>query len=150
MGQGSLIFIALIMISSLIPTRVGITQTTDEGADTLQNLPPPVLPPNFSSYIVVPQEDLNNFGMSTLRPSTLGTRTEEINNLKTNQLRERGEMMEEATEVIAPEESNVEFIPLPQKTRDRFYMWVDKDGIINITNDRDSVPSKYRGQVKTR
>jgi hypothetical protein len=92
----------------------------------------------------VPLENLDNFGLSTLEPTTLGKRTERTSNLEVNTLRENigeGEQSEETAEVVILESSSREtFIPLPERTSGRFYTWVDRDGVINVTNDPDSVP----------
>ncbi|HLE26274.1 MAG TPA: DUF4124 domain-containing protein [Thermodesulfobacteriota bacterium] len=123
---------------------------------------------------VYPYEDLNPFGLSTLGPgddeyntegSTLGTDIKRKSNLEVNQPRERkqpeatneGETVsggeetaveggEEAVEVI-PEESSEVLTPSPLGKTSGFYKWVDKDGVLHVTDNPGSIPQEYQGQL---
>lgn len=139
MSQISLLIIAFIMFFSFTTPGVVIAQTDGEGVNVLQ------APADFPDYIVVPRIDLNPFGMSTLNTSTLSARTEGKSNLVVNQPREKKQGEETlAVEVSPGERSNITFHRLPLRTSNRFYTWVDENGVINVTNDPDSLPSGYR------
>ncbi|MGH7901170.1 MAG: hypothetical protein ACRENZ_05470 [Thermodesulfobacteriota bacterium] len=133
----SLLIACLLVFSFTIPGVV-IAQTNDEMANLLQ------APADFPEYIVVPQEDLNPFGISTLDTSTLSARTGEKSNLEVNQPAKKRQVEETAIELSPGEQNNMNFQPLSLKTRSNFYRWVDENGVINVTNDPDSLPSGYR------
>jgi hypothetical protein len=148
------------------------TQTQPQGTDVIQGRPNyPVID---NSGRVYPYEDLNPFGLSTLGPgddeyntegSTLGTDLKRKSNIEVNQPRERkqpevtneeetvsggeesaGEGGEEAVEVI-PEESSEVLTPSPLSKTSGFYKWVDKDGVLHITDNPGSVPQEYQEQL---
>ena len=148
------------------------TQTQPQGTDVIQGRPNyPVID---NSGRVYPYEDLNPFGLSTLGPgddeyntegSTLGTDLKRKSNIEVNQPRERkqpevtneeetvsggeesaGEGGEEAVEVI-PEESSEVLIPSPLNKTSGFYKWVDKDGVLHVTDNPGSIPQEYQGQL---
>src|SRR3989337_1638990 len=148
------------------------TQTQPQGTDVIQGRPNyPVID---NSGRVYPYEDLNPFGLSTLGPgddeyntegSTLGTTLQRKSNLEVNQPRERkegevtnegeaetsgeettGEGGEGAVEVI-PEESSEVLTPSPLSKTSGFYKWVDKDGVLHITDNPGSVPQEYQEQL---
>jgi hypothetical protein len=139
MSQISLPIIAFIMFFSFTIPGVVIAQTDAEGFNVLQT------PADFPDYVVVPRIDLNPFGMSTLNTSTLSARTEPKSNLVVNQTREKNQGEETlAADVTHGERNNITFHRLPLRTSNRFYTWVDENGVITVTNDPDSVPSGYR------
>ncbi|HSE83866.1 MAG TPA: hypothetical protein VLB01_04910 [Thermodesulfobacteriota bacterium] len=154
MGQISLLVIILTLIFSFSTTRVVIAQMVTPGTGIVQAPSSPVLPPVFSTYPMIPLENLNNFELSTLGPSTLGERTESRSNLTVNPLIERVAINTQQVEGrsaevdFIPSEPNVELVPLPSKTSEEFYRWTDEEGVLHVTNDLDSVPQKYRNRVE--
>ncbi len=38
---------------------------------------------------------------------------------------------------------DLEYITLPKNTIEKYYKWIDENGLLNITNDPYSMPSKY-------
>ena len=147
------------------------TQAQPQGPDVIQGQPNyPVID---NSGRVYPYEDLNPFGLSTLGPgdneyntegSTLGTTLKGKSNLEVNQPRERkqpgvtneeetvsggeettGEGGEGAVEVI-PEESSEVLTPSPLSKTSGFYKWVDKDGVLHVTDSPGAVPPEYQKQ----
>lgn len=154
MGQISLIIIILTFIFSFSPTRSVMAQTVNPETDLFQSQPFPVLPPVFSTYPIIPLEDLNNFEKSTLVPTTLGAKTERRSNLTVNPTVERVVINTQGVEErsagagFVPSEPNVELVPLPSRTSEKFYRWTDAEGVLHVTNDMDSVPAKYRNRVE--
>ncbi|HEX3036112.1 MAG TPA: hypothetical protein VHT73_13500 [Thermodesulfobacteriota bacterium] len=154
MGQISLILIIIALIFSFNTTKSVTAQTVSPRADVAQAPSFPILPPVFSTYPLIPLGDLDNFEMSTLDQSTLGARTERRSNLTVNPLIERvvinNQQVEERTAGAdsIPAEPEMELVPLPSRTTEKYYTWTDEDGVLHVTNDSDSVPSKYRSRVK--
>ena len=154
MGQISLIIIILTLIFSFSATGSVMAQTVNSGTDLFQTQPFPTLPPVFSSYPMIPLEDLDSFEKSTLVPSTLGAKAERRDNLTVNTRIGRFVLNSQQVEGrsaevdFIPSEPNVELIPLPSRTSEKFYRWNDEDGVLHVTNDLDSVPSKYRSRVE--
>ena len=141
MSQISLLIIALGMFFSFAIPGVVMAQAQAEGVIVLQT------PADFPEVIVMPRVDLNPFEMSTLDRSTLVVRREERNNLVVNQPREKKQAEATVSVEVAPgEPSNITFHRLPLTTNNRFYRWVDENGVIHVTNDPDSIPSGYRKQ----
>ena len=138
MSQVSLLIIPFIMVFSFTISGVAISQTDGEGFNVLQT------PADFPEVIVMPRVDLNPFEMSTLDRSTLIVRREEKSNLEVNQPAKKRQVEETAIELSPGEQNNMNFQPLSLKTRSNFYRWVDENGVINVTNDPDSLPSGYR------
>ena len=151
-------------------------QTTDNSETTSQTETPPQVnntpqsQPNYpvidNNGIVHPTEDLNPFGMSTLgsstdsglrkEGSTLSTDTKRRSNLEVNKPREK-----KATEEQTVQEDSTFDTGVEESTEDPFesasslssgrsgnlYKWVDKNGVLHVTNDLGSIPSEYRQQV---
>ena len=139
MSQISLLIIAFVMFLSFTILGAVIAQAQGEEVNVLQT------PADFPEVIVVPRVDLDPFGMSTLDRSTLIVRREEKSNLVVNQPREKEEAEETVSVEVAPNQpSNITFQRLPLRTNNKFYRWVDENGVIHVTNDPDSVPSGYR------
>ena len=145
MGQISLIIIILTLIFSFSATGSVMAQTVNSGTDLFQTQPFPTLPPVFSSYPMIPLEDLDSFEKSTLVPSTLGAKAERRDSLTVNTRIGRFVLNSQQVEGRS---ADVELIPLPSRTSEKFYRWTDEDGVLHVTNDLDSVPSKYRSRVE--
>jgi hypothetical protein len=126
---------------------------------------------DFPQPVIQPQKELNPYELSTLggttgfggrtEESTLGTSTNRRSNLEVNKPRERKNTEEEAeavtqeavtgaetsTEQSASEES-AEFTPSsPLGKGGALYKWVDKNGVVHVTNDFGSIPPEYRQRV---
>ncbi len=119
-----------------------------------------------NSGIVYPRENLNPFGMSTLgsstdsgfrkEGSTLSSGTKRRSNLDVNKPREKKILEEETVqEETIFDAGNDESVEEPVESASslssgksgNLYRWVDKNGVLHVTNDLGSVPSEYRQQV---
>jgi hypothetical protein len=119
-----------------------------------------------NSGIVYPRENLNPFGMSTLGSSTdsglrkdgstLSSGTKRRSNLDVNKPREKKvieeETVQEETTFDAGIEESIEepvesATSLSSGKSGNLYKWVDKNGVLHVTNDLGSVPSEHRQQV---
>jgi hypothetical protein len=114
-------------------------------------------------YYYWPDENLNPFGMSTLGTegggSTFGKSTERPSNLQVNpamQDLQNQENFDNVTnkvpleDTLSPQESIS--ISAPSSTgakKGPIYKWVDENGVIQVTNDLGSVPTKYLDRITT-
>ncbi|HEX9831098.1 MAG TPA: hypothetical protein VGA94_05370 [Thermodesulfobacteriota bacterium] len=152
-------------------TTEGTEAPAQGGETTTQGNTDPQAQPNApvidNTGIVYPREDLDNFGMSSLgestglggreERSTLDRETKRKSNLEVNKPREK-KMSEEAAEETSEEtdtgsseiESDSESSPIgytsPGKTAGLF-TWRDENGVVHVTNDLGSVPTKYQEQI---
>jgi hypothetical protein len=141
MSQISLLTIAFAILCSLTIPGAVVSQGQGQGVAVLQT------PADFPEVVVRPLVDLNPFEMSTLDRSTLTVKREERSNLVVNQPREQEPPQETLSVEVSPgEPSNITFHRLPPRTSNRFYRWLDENGVIHVTNDPDSIPSEYRRQ----
>ncbi|HEX3036653.1 MAG TPA: DUF4124 domain-containing protein [Thermodesulfobacteriota bacterium] len=142
-----------------LPSQVTNTPQSQPDAPIIDN-----------SGIVYPRENLDPFGMSTLGSptdsgfrkdtSTLGTGTRRKSNLEINKPRERKAIEEEIQEEEAiqeettfetdTEESAESISSFSPGRVGEIYKWVDKNGVLHVTNDLGSVPAEYRQQVMNR
>jgi hypothetical protein len=146
------------------------TQTPSQRTGLLKS--PQDYPVIDQSGRVYPLENLDPFSMSTLgsstgagynkEGSTLSTRTKRKSNLEVNKPRQEGkseEVTEETGEEtsegtatteeieVTSEESSEGSPTLPLGRIGKLYRWVDKNGVIHVTNDLGSVPPEYQGQM---
>jgi hypothetical protein len=124
-------------------------------------------------YYYWPQENLDPFSMSTLEKdsgsfssgvgSTLGKGSNRPSNLEVNPPLKSGQTEDITTydeqEIIAPPihsppEGGIDdqFAPeidanlSPIEGAGKIYKWVDKNGVLNITNELNKVPPEYRNE----
>ena len=112
-------------------------------------------------YYYWPDENLNPFGMSTLGNegggSTFGKSTERPSNLQVNppvqEQMQNQENVDEVTndvpieDILSSEESTSAGSPSAPVKKGPMYKWVDDNGVIQVTNDLSSVPTKYLDQI---
>jgi hypothetical protein len=85
--------------------------------------------------------------LSTLTQSTIGIRTKRLSNIEINQPREKKQLEETTLAKFFPEEPrSTTYFSLPPSTGEKFYRWVDENGVVHVTNKPDSVPFGYRKQ----
>jgi hypothetical protein len=114
-------------------------------------------------YYYWPDENLNPFGMSTLGNdeggSTLGKSTKRPSNLQVNPPMQE-EMPDENNiddvtntknisdeDTLSPQESISVGSPSTPAKKGPMYKWVDDNGVIQVTNDLGSVPTKYLDKI---
>jgi hypothetical protein len=114
-------------------------------------------------YYYWPDENLNSFGMSTLGNegggSTFGKRTERPSNLQVNPpTREQMQNQENLDDVtnnapledtLSSEESISVGSPSAPAKKGPVYKWVDDKGVLHVTNELGSVPTKYLDSITT-
>ncbi|HSE84324.1 MAG TPA: hypothetical protein VLB01_07235 [Thermodesulfobacteriota bacterium] len=147
------------------------TATQTETPSQVSNSPQtqPNYPVIDNKGIVHPTENINPFGMSTLGSSTdsgfrkdtstLSNNTRRRSNLEVNKPREK-KVLEETQEETDLEETTFDtgmeepieepVEPAPSLSSGRsgnLYRWVDKNGVLHVTNDIGSIPAEYRQQV---
>ena len=140
------------------------TETPSQVTNTPQSQPDyPIID---NKGIVYPRENLDPFGMSTLGSSTdsglrndgstLSSGMKRRSNLDINKPREKKvieeETVQQETTFDAGIEGSVEepVEPAPSLSSGgsgNLYKWVDKNGVLHVTNDLGSIPSEYRHQV---
>ncbi len=139
----------------------GITNP-EEGAGA-----PVVIEQQPYEYYYWPEENLDNFGLSTLGRgqggSTLGRDLRRKSNLEVNSPKEppgeegdaddESEDTESGTMLYPPEEAaddsgaiNNE-APEPSPKESEFYEWVDEKGNVHITNNIGDVPLEYQKEI---
>ncbi|MGH7889773.1 MAG: hypothetical protein ACRENF_04405 [Thermodesulfobacteriota bacterium] len=140
----------MIQIPFLIVFFVAVLSFSFQGlvvAQTIEReISPLESPADFPDFIVVPREDLKPFALSTISTSTFGKTAKNISSLEVNQSREKETTRQAFAADISSEDvesNNTKFLPLPLSTRERFYKWIDENGVINVTNDPNAVPRKY-------
>lgn len=112
-------------------------------------------------YYYWPDENLNPYGMSTLGNegggSTFGKTTDKPSNLQVNPpMREQMQNQKNADDVtnnvpledtLSTERPTSVGSPSAPARKGPMYKWVDDNGVIQVTNDLSSVPSKYLDQI---
>jgi hypothetical protein len=118
-------------------------------------------------YYYWPEENLDNFGLSTLGQgqggSTLGRSLKRKSNIEVNSPKEptEGKTGEPGegdtnTELFPPDDSGYIDEPLtrgppPSAPREsEFYEWVDEKGNVHITNNLGDVPPEYQEEIYKR
>ena len=118
-------------------------------------------PPDFPSYSVTPREDLDNYNLSTKQKSTFfGESPVQKNNLEVNaeiqkleeQRNIRGDAQPDQTGDTADfDEQNIgasdEDSYVQPRGANSLFRWVDKEGVIHVTDDISSIPAEYRDQA---
>ena len=108
----------------------------------------PLEPPWFYYW---PTEDADNFQNSKLGTSSLGTgdRLQRRSNIEVNKQPEEAETpanQPAAIDTGITEPSvNVNSRPVSSS---RLIKWTDDEGVVHVTNNPDSVPEKYKDQIK--
>ena len=157
----------LILLSLLMfPLAIGHAQESGESGseEDVQQAPRIIEEPAYE-YFYWPEEDLNNFGLSTMGKgksgSTLGSSTGRTSNVEANEyLRSKKEARKK---IEAQEDNNGENVrpsaqeqPLYQASElqsskspsdNPIYEWRDENGNLHITNDLGKVPPEYQDQV---
>ena len=114
-------------------------------------------------YYYWPDENLNPYGMSTLGNeqggSTFGKTTDKPSNLQVNPpMQERMQNQENGDDVtnnvpledtLNTEEPTSIGSPSAPAKKGPMYKWVDDNGVIQVTNDLGSVPTKYLDRIST-
>jgi hypothetical protein len=142
-----------------------------EGAQNQEQTPggPAVIEEQPYEYYYWPEEDLDNFGLSTLGQgqggSTLGRGLQRKSNIEVNSPKEPPQAVEDAegksgdgdedTDLFPPEEAGDENVSVdevsPASPREsEFYEWVDEKGIVHITNNIGDVPPEYQKEIYDR
>ena len=142
-----------------------------EGAQNQEQTPsePVIVPEQPYEYYYWPEEDLDNFGLSTLGQgqggSTLGRGLQRKSNIEVNTPKEppKGEEdadggpedADEDTDLFPPEETgddgvSVNEAPPAGPKESEFYEWVDEKGNVHITNNIGDVPLEYQKEIYDR
>lgn len=111
-----------------------------------------IVPPTaFPEPFLVPEKDVNNFELSTLDRSTLTGGEERRSNLEVNlsEVVKKKEVQpgDFPFDLKAPERDSYSLSSLG--TTDKYYTWVDENGVMHITNSLDSVPGEYRDRLES-
>ena len=133
--------------------------------------PPETQPePDFPEYIVRPRENIDPFGMSSGKTSTLksyregagtlGTKTERRSNSEVNkkiterkeQTKEYDQEKENENPAGTPKTKNqdVQYESVKKsshKGKSKMYRWTDDQGNVHISNEIGAIPVKYREQA---
>ena len=157
--------VCISFIALFFPVPDGRSQTNDPsetpGEEAIDQAPKTIEQPAYE-YYYWPEEDLNNFGLSTIGEgksgSTLGDKSKRTSNIEANEyLRSAKENRENTGEQEKEESQNEQAEPLIVEPVERsisgapsdrpMYEWKDKDGNLHITNDLGKVPQEYQDQV---
>lgn len=65
----------------------------------------------------------------------------QTNDLENNKI--QSTTYSQSSQITVKNFHDLEYITLPKNTIEKYYKWIDENGLLNITNDPDSVPSKY-------
>jgi hypothetical protein len=142
----------------------------EEGEQSPSASVPVVIPEQPYEYYYWPEEDLDNFGLSTLGQgqggSTLGRGLQRKSNIEVNSPKEPPQAVEDAegksgdeggdTGLFPPEETGDdgtavnEAPPAGPKKESEFYEWVDEKGNVHITNNIGDVPPEYQKEIYER
>lgn len=106
-------------------------------------------------YYYWPDENLNNFGLSSMgQGTTMGKTPERKSNLEANPVKPKPTPAPEDEEEIPPGESiDAGTAAEPNAGRQTgasgaaFYKWVDEKGELHITNNVGEVPLEYQQQI---
>lgn len=126
------------------------TQATPESAGT-----PIVIEEEPYEYYYWPDEDLNNFGLSSMgQGTTMGKTPERKSNLEANPVKPKPTPAPGDEEEISPDEAiDSGTSAEPDAGRQTgasgaaFYKWVDEKGELHITNNIGEVPLEYQQQI---
>ncbi|MEW6143706.1 MAG: hypothetical protein AB1598_01690 [Thermodesulfobacteriota bacterium] len=142
------------------------SQSTGQGSGE-----PVVIEQQPYEYYYWPEENLDNFGLSTLGQgqggSTLGRSLQRKSNIEVNAPKEPptqegdkdGEtgaaQEEEDTELFPPDETGNESVSVdeapPESPKEsEFYEWVDDKGNVHITNNLGDVPLEHQKEIYDR
>ena len=140
-------------------------QTGESGSEEAIEQAHKVIQEPVYEYYYWPEEDLNNFGLSTLGEgksgSTLGDKSKRTSNVEANEyLKSRkDERQKRKAETQKPEESkrtagqngpDEEALAPPESavpSGKPIYEWRDEDGTLHITNDLGNIPPEYQDQL---
>lgn len=155
-------YISLAVLASLLCAAYEGKAQSEEGetAPAEQQKPVVIEQPAYE-YFYWPDEDLNNFGLSSMgggkRGTTMGSESERKSNIEVNaslkSRKEKASDSEEAPQPGAaveetgnpePYESTSEVRPPASKSR--MYEWVDDKGVTHFTNNIGDVPVEYQQQ----
>lgn len=157
----------LILLSLLIiPLNMAGAQEQQEPSseEAIEQAPRIIEEPAYE-YFYWPEEDLNNFGLSTMGEgksgSTLGSTTGRTSNIEANEyLRSKKEAQnkteaqeDNTSEAITPSGREEPSYPVSEEQSSRapsdspIYEWRDEDGNLHITNDLGKVPPEYQDQL---
>lgn len=159
------ICLTAIILTFLLTATVGFTQTTESGEsesqEALEQAPKVIEQPAYE-YYYWPEEDLNNFDLSTMGSgksgSTLGDKSKRTSNVEANEyLKSRKEERQEKTDSKEDTESAkksseplyVEPVEKPltnSPSGKPIYEWKDENGTLHMTNDLGKVPTEYQNQ----
>lgn len=154
-----------ILFSVLFTATPGFSQTTESGESESQQAieeAPKVIEQPAYEYYYWPEEDLNNFDLSTMGSgksgSTLGDKSKRTSNIEANSyLKSQKENQQEKTDSEEGTESTkksseplyVEPVEKPSAqspSGNPIYEWKDENGTLHMTNDLGKVPPEYQNQ----
>lgn len=142
-------------------TSFGQTAESPEtqSEEALEEAPKVIEQPAYE-YFYWPEEDLNNFGLSTMGQgksgSTLGEKSRRTSNVEANAyLKSSKEDKAETIDNTVPAKKPVEPIytepvekPSAHPASDKpIYEWRDENGTLHMTNDLGKVPPEYQDQI---
>ncbi len=179
MKHALLFYSALLLLIPAYPafaqyeeTEPGGGQTQpEEGAQSSEQTAsePAVIEQQPYEYYYWPEEDLDNFGLSTLGQgqggSTLGRGLQRKSNIEVNSPKEPPQAEEDEEGKSGDESGDTDLFP-PDETGDEgaavnesppaapkeseFYEWVDEKGNVHITNNIGDVPPEYQKEIYDR
>jgi hypothetical protein len=162
-----LFLVNLVIIAALyFSLSAYVFSQSTEGQSTTSDSEQPAIIQGESEppwYYYWPDENLDPFGMSTIGNegggSTFGKSTERPSNLQVNppmqeQIPDDENVYDETTNIpIEDTPSSQESIstgfPSTPAKKGPMYKWVDDNGVIQVTNDLGSVPTKYLDKITT-
>lgn len=159
------IILQILLTILAVPLVVAQAQESDESAseEAIEQAPRVIEEPAYE-YFYWPEEDLNNFGLSTMGEgksgSTLGTSSGRTSNVEANEyLRSKKDAQKKAEDSEEDKPKNVRpaeqeepiyqasEVPSSRTPSDNpIYEWRDEDGNLHMTNELGKVPPEYQNQ----
>jgi len=154
--------LAALLLGVILSFEAAAQETGGEGGgeETPQAAPesagaPIVIEEQPYEYYYWPDENLNNFGLSSMgQGTTMGTTPERKSNLEANPVKPKPTPAPGDEEEIPPDEaidSGVSVEPGAGRQTGAsgaaFYKWVDEKGELHITNNIGEVPLEYQQQI---
>lgn len=161
-----LLTLSAILIFTLVLATFEVRAQEDEGGAAGEEAPaapegaeaPVVIEEEPYEYYYWPDEDLDNFGLSSMgEGTTMGKTPQRKSNLEVNPAKPKPTPLPEDEEETPPDESTgaAAGVTPPEAGAGRqtgdsgaaFYRWVDDKGNLHITNNIGEVPLEYQQQI---
>lgn len=151
--------LAALLLAVIVSFEAAAQESGGEGGgeETQQAAPetPIVIEEQPYEYYYWPDENLNNFGLSSMgQGTTMGKTPERMSNLEANPVKPKPTPApEDEEETPSDEATDAGTAAEPNAGRQTgasgaaFYKWVDEKGELHITNNVGEVPLEYQQQI---